>query len=87
VLGRLKPQLTESDSELHRAPKKQTGQRGNSGNVGINTSTQAARSSRSWLLPHQTFNREEGGKMAAAVNSARTPIGGFAGFDLAKALK
>ena len=56
-----------------------------SGFVGNATSTAEEREIRSWLMPHQTRNRVEGAKMANAVNSARTPIGAFADFDMSKA--
>ena len=56
----------------------------NSGFVGNATSTAEERQSRPWL-PHQTRNRVEGAKMANSINSARTPIGAFANFDMSKA--
>jgi hypothetical protein len=40
-----------------------------------------------WLMPHQTQDRQEGAKIARALNSKRTPIGAFASFDLSKAPK
>lgn len=43
------------------------------------------RSTRTWLMPHQVRNRQEGGKAAKAISSKRSPSGGFANFDLAKA--
>lgn len=58
-----------------------------SGHVGSATSTDAERASRPWLMPHQTQDAAAGARMARAVNSKRTPIGGFAVFDLAKAPK
>eukprot|EP00892_Ulva_mutabilis_P005040 jgi/Ulvmu1/2908/UM147_0006.1 len=42
-------------------------------------------SKRPWLMPHQLRDRNEGGKAAQSVNSKRSPSGGFANFDLAKA--
>ena len=58
-----------------------------SGHVGSAVSTQEERKTRSWLMPHQTQDAAAGVRMARAVNSKRTPIGGFAVFDLAKAPK
>ncbi|KAF6260201.1 hypothetical protein COO60DRAFT_915495 [Scenedesmus sp. NREL 46B-D3] len=41
----------------------------------------------SWLMPWQTGNRQAGRQVAVAIKSKRTPIGGFAQHDLAKAPK
>jgi hypothetical protein len=58
-----------------------------SGFVGNSHSSDEERKSRPWLMPHQSHNRIAGKKMAKAVNAKRSPIGGFAVFDLAKAPK
>jgi hypothetical protein len=42
---------------------------------------------RPWHMPHQLGDRVAGSNMARAVNAQRTPVGGFAVFDLAKAPK
>ena len=57
------------------------------GFVGNEETSAELRASRPWLMPHQTGDRKAGAAAARAVNSARTPIGSFAVFDLAKAPK
>jgi hypothetical protein len=58
-----------------------------SGFIGSAESSEEQRNCRPWLLPHQTGDRIAGKKLAKAVNAKRTPIGGFAVFDLSKAPK
>lgn len=85
-MGRLKPQKPPIQLEMPRPSKEEaTGIHGHDGNVGSAACSAEVRASRPWLMPHQTRSRANGSVLARAINSSRTPIGGFANFDLAKA--
>lgn len=57
------------------------------GGITASVSTTERSGTPSWLMPWQTGDRDMGRRMADAINSKRTPIGAFANFDLAKAVK